>query len=355
MRGRLRTWAAVAFIGTILQVSPALATREQVAAAPLSRLNDLDRRIGDLVRRRGELEQLREDIEFELERAGSRLEESEAEGDRAKGVRLRRLAVLRRQGRLLQAGLLLGPRSRKALRDRQLALGAVVAHDRRLAAHHLDRAGALIAATQQGDTVRRRLNALAESLTALERSLSEGRSNRDALLEAIARDPRIARRAARELQDGRASLVDGLAEQGALPPEMPLALGKGRLPMPVRGEIARSFGDLRKGRWGPSVRNEGIDINAPGGAEVRSVWGGKVSYSDWLPGFGLVVIVDHGQGWHTVYGHLRRSRVAAGVRVAAGDPLGEVGATGTWDSPHLHFEVRQGKAPQDPADWLALR
>lgn len=340
------------------QAAPASASREGLEHRPLTRLNNLDRRIGELVRRRQELDELREDIEFELERAGQRLAKSREEADNGRAVRLRRLAVLRRNGRLLQAGMLLGPRSRRALVDRQFALSAVAAHDRRLAQHHVDESGALAAATQQGDSVRRRLNALAESLSALERSLTEGRADRTALLEAVARDPRIARRATAELQAGRARLAAGFdagAAPAALPPELPLALGKGRLPMPVRGEVVRDFGAQRKGRWGPSVRNEGIDITAPMGAEVRAVWGGKVSFADWLPGFGLVVIVAHGQGWHTVYGHLRDNTVSPGARVAAGDPLGGVGATGTWDAPHLHFEVRQGKAPKDPADWLAVR
>jgi len=334
---------------------------EPDASGPLARLNDLDRRTTDLLRRRRELAQIKEDLEFEMDRAEERRASSQAAGDRVRRTRLRRLAVLHRQGDLIQAGLALGPRTRADLRRRRLALATVLMHDRRLAEHHLNAAGALTSARDQGAAVRRRLNALTDSLTALERSLSDGADRRRALIDAMGSDPRTARKIALEMSAGRRSLAAHVGRDSSQPsveaqiPNLPLVLGKGQLEMPVRGKVVRGYGERRQGRWGPAVRNEGYDIGAPAGSEVRAVWSGEVSFADWLPGFGLVVVLDHGQGWHTVYGHLRAAAVVRGVRVATGDPVGVVGATGTWDAPHLHFEVRRGAVSEDPGDWLAHR
>ena len=342
--------------------TPAHGSRDEFAVAgPLTRLNDLDRRTTDLLRRRQELAQIKEDLEFEMDRAEERRSTSQAAGERVRRTRLRRLAVLHRQGGVLRAGLALGARTRDDLRRRRMALATVLIHDRRLAEHHLNAAGSLASAKDQGAAVRRRLNALGDSLKALERSLTQGVQRRRALIDAMGSDPRTARRAAHELGAGRRSLSAHVGRQEAAPPadasipHLPFALGKGQLEMPVRGKVVRGYGERRKGRWGPPLRNEGYDIGAVAGSEVRAVWSGEVSFADWLPGFGLVVVVNHGQGWHTVYGHLRAAAAVQGVRVATGDPVGIVGATGTWDAPHLHFEVRRGAASVDPGDWLAQR
>lgn len=338
-------------VAAMTLAAPASSAEE--APGPLARLNDLDRGIADLVRRRADLVDLREDLDFELSRAGLRGRQAEAAGERVQRQRLLRLATLHRQGRSLSASIALGPRSVQALRARHLALAAVISHDRQIAEHHLARAGALAAAAEQGDKVRRRLNALTESLNVLEASLASGRADRQALLRSVAEDPRIARQAGRELEDGRRRLSDALGARPMALPDLPFVLGKGRLPMPTPGAIVAAYGERRDGRFGPAVRNEGIDVTAPPGAEVTAVWGGHASFADWLPGYGLVVILDHDQGWHTVYGHLAHASIERGVRVAAGDRLGEVGATGAWGPPRLHFEVRHGTRSEDPADWLA--
>lgn len=115
---------------------------------------------------------------------------------------------------------------------------------------------------------------------------------------------------------------------------------RGLLPLPATGTIERS--------------GRGVDILAPEGAAVRAVADGVVSKVLTIRGFGLVAILDHGDGWHTVYGHGAAFSVAAGERVSSGQVLGTVGDPGATHSPRLHFEVRNAQEAEDPLDWLKV-
>jgi septal ring factor EnvC (AmiA/AmiB activator) len=127
---------------------------------------------------------------------------------------------------------------------------------------------------------------------------------------------------------------------------------RGRLPWPATGQIIGRFGLETHPEWGTQVRNNGIDIKAPEGSAVRSVGDGRVEVSDWLPGYGQSVIVNHGQGFYSIYAHLGSASVTTGTRVAAGQTLGTVGDSGSLKGPCLHFEMRRGREAQNPESWL---
>jgi septal ring factor EnvC (AmiA/AmiB activator) len=88
------------------------------------------------------------------------------------------------------------------------------------------------------------------------------------------------------------------------------------------------------------------------GAPVRAVYGGRVIYADWLPGLGLLTIVDHGEGYMSLYGHNERLYKAVGERVSAGDTLGSAGDSGGSNRPELYFEIRKGGKAVDPRPWF---
>ena len=125
-----------------------------------------------------------------------------------------------------------------------------------------------------------------------------------------------------------------------LVPAAPFERSKGLLPLPARGTITRS--------------GRGIAIAADEGRPIHAVHGGDVARVLWIRGFGNVAIVDHGDGWHTVYGHAREFVVEAGQWVDSGDDIGFVGTTGSLDGARLHFEVRHGRDAVDPLDWLKI-
>jgi murein DD-endopeptidase MepM/ murein hydrolase activator NlpD len=126
----------------------------------------------------------------------------------------------------------------------------------------------------------------------------------------------------------------------------------GSMVRPARGAMTGWWGEGRR-----SHRHSGIDFDGDTGDRVVSAGSGTVAHAGQAPsgyaGYGLVVIVDHGNGVSTLYAHLSRIRVASGQRVAPGDDIGAIGTTGNVTGSHLHFEVRLGGRPVNPAPWVA--
>jgi septal ring factor EnvC (AmiA/AmiB activator) len=128
---------------------------------------------------------------------------------------------------------------------------------------------------------------------------------------------------------------------------------KGKLPWPVQqGRVLARFGQPRAGG---SMRWQGMLIGTERGARVRAPFAGRVAYADWLPGMGLMMVVDHGGGYMSLYGHNEELFRKVGDPVAAGDVIGSVGDTGGHNQPALYFEVRRGRQPVDPEIWLQRR
>ncbi len=131
--------------------------------------------------------------------------------------------------------------------------------------------------------------------------------------------------------------------------EDPFAEHKGRLTWPVAGSLLHDFGQPRvdgKMKW------NGVVLVAPRGREVRAVYHGRVVFADWLAGMGLLVIVDHGDGYLSLYGYNESILKDAGDWVAPGDAIATVGDSGGQKQASLYFEIRKGKSPQNPRQWV---
>lgn len=127
---------------------------------------------------------------------------------------------------------------------------------------------------------------------------------------------------------------------------------KGRLALPARGELVGRFGAPRQDggtTW------KGVFIRAEAGAEVKAVAPGRVVFADWLRGFGNLAIVDHGDGYLSVYGNNEALYKAVGEAVRAGDPIASVGNSGGNPETGLYFELRHLGQPIDPLKWVSLR
>ncbi|WP_332771459.1 MULTISPECIES: murein hydrolase activator EnvC family protein [Pseudomonas] len=124
---------------------------------------------------------------------------------------------------------------------------------------------------------------------------------------------------------------------------------RGKLPWPVNGRLLARFGDARGGddraKW------DGVMIGANPGTQVRAVHGGRVVFADWLRGAGLLVILDHGNGYLSLYGHNQSLLKRAGDIVKAGEAISTVGDSGGQDSSGLYFAIRQQGRPTDPSQW----
>ena len=129
----------------------------------------------------------------------------------------------------------------------------------------------------------------------------------------------------------------------------PFASAKGKLPWPVDGRLVARYGSPRGGdsrtKW------DGVLIGASAGSQVHAVHGGRVVFADWLRGAGLLVILDHGNGYLSLYGHNQSLLKEAGDIVKAGESIATVGTSGGQDTPALYFAIRQQGRPSDPAQW----
>jgi murein DD-endopeptidase MepM/ murein hydrolase activator NlpD len=126
----------------------------------------------------------------------------------------------------------------------------------------------------------------------------------------------------------------------------PPASGSGQFIWPVNGPITSPFGP----RWGSF--HPGIDIGVPYGTPIHAAAAGRIVYCGWESGYGNLVMIDHGGGLATLYGHQSSIAASCGQDVAQGQVIGYVGCTGFCTGPHLHFEVRVNGAPVDPLGYL---
>lgn len=131
--------------------------------------------------------------------------------------------------------------------------------------------------------------------------------------------------------------------------EEPFTALRGRLTWPVAGRLVHDFGQARAGG---GLTWNGVVLAAPRGREVRAVYHGRVVFADWLSGLGLLVIVDHGEGFMTLYGYNETTLKSAGDWVAPGDAIATVGVSGGQLDSGLYFEIRQGTKPVNPRVWV---
>lgn len=151
----------------------------------------------------------------------------------------------------------------------------------------------------------------------------------------------------------QAALEEAKRRRAAIPPPASeFEKLAGRLNWPVRGQIVSRFGIKKHPRFGTVIVNRGIDIAAPMGSDVRAVETGTVVVAQWFLTFGMMVLLDHGGGYYTIYSHLADVYVSFGARVGSGNIIGTVGDTGSLEGPMLHFEILQGQQPVDPLQWL---
>jgi septal ring factor EnvC (AmiA/AmiB activator) len=129
------------------------------------------------------------------------------------------------------------------------------------------------------------------------------------------------------------------------------ALKVGGLGWPLSGSLLARFG----GRMPDGRSSSGVLIGAPTGSTVTAVADGSVVFSEWMTGYGLILIIDHGNGYMSLYAHNESLLRDAGDKVRRGDAVAKVGTSGGQGAPALYFELRRNGQPVDPSSWLQRR
>lgn len=158
-----------------------------------------------------------------------------------------------------------------------------------------------------------------------------------------------------QLQINEQALLKAIEEAERIAQQRPVSLSglaklKGKLLLPTAGKLRDMFGQVRQGQ----VKWKGVLFSGNTGSPVRAIHDGKVLYADWLRGFGLVTVVDHGDGYMSLYGHNQALLKQAGDEVQSGDTIALVGQSGGQSSPNLYFEIRHKGRAISPKEWLKI-
>ena len=203
--------------------------------------------------------------------------------------------------------------------------------------------------------LRRLQGSLDVRLDFLREQATLARAQQEALEEVVGSikgEAELARRMVRELEQADADLGQVLQDMHEGPATSGFGALKGKLPYPAPGVIEVGFGRVVNPRFNTVTVQKGVDIRAPAGAPVQAVAEGTVAYAGWLRGYGNLLILDHGGGYHSLLAHLAQVLPQVGDRVAAGAHVGEVGDTGSLKGAYLYFEIRRAGQAVDPAPWL---
>ena len=202
------------------------------------------------------------------------------------------------------------------------------------------------------------LKALEVDQLSQRKKLNDVRSERSTILakleqqigseqEELARLKGKAARLEKLLEDLENALAD-------LPPEgtfnQPFSSMQGKLQLPVNGSISARFGQSK----GTGIFWEGIFVDAQEGSIVQSIFPGRVAFADWLRGFGLLLILDHGDGYMSLYSHNQMLYKQVGEWVNAGETIAQVGSSGGLKKTGLYFEIRHNGEPHNPLIWCKV-
>ncbi len=264
-----------------------------------------------------------------------------------------RLRAVMRLGPSADVTLLLGASSMRELLWTRHVLRRVAAEDAALVSQVTARRAALLAERNHlvdlQQTLARENSLLADARNAARAT----RDARAASLNALAMQKGAAQRRIDELQHNRRRLKDLLDELPVGHTATGFAARRGRLGWPTTGTVEVPYGPRVDPQSGVETLHSGVSIVAPLGQKVVAVSRGRVVHAGWLRGFGQLLILDHGEGFHSLLAHLSRITVQAGDDVAEGDVVAFVGDSESLAGPRLYFELRAKGRPVDPQKWLA--
>lgn len=181
--------------------------------------------------------------------------------------------------------------------------------------------------------------------------ISEQRKEISKLKRDESRLARLVERLGKIIRHSAPSQLDNSKLPDASLDRNPFAALKGRMSLPVKGVVANRFGATRES----GVQWKGLFIRSAAGQEVRAVARGRVVFADWLRGFGNIIIVDHGNGYMSLYGYNESLLKQVGDMVHGGDAIASVGNSGGNGESGLYFELREQGRPLDPLQWVSVK
>jgi murein hydrolase activator len=337
------------------------ATREQ--SKVLSEMELIDKKISLFNQKSGELKRQQALIQSQIRSLEQEINKLKARLDQQKQVLAQRLRVRYEMGEVGTLEVLFSSQQISDLVLRDEYLGRVYEMDRQLISQY--QAGLLELDRKKSELSEKQVE-LEANLQAAGWTVDQLASEKDGknkMLDKVKQEKETHLAAISELEEAERSLEDQFKkiEQSekkkkprALPnrPEVVNAPPLNKFCMPVSGKVEEKFGPRIDPKFGTQTMHKGVDIDARPGAPVRAVASGQVAYADWFRGYGNLVIIDHNNGYYTLYAHLERMDKSPGDEVKKGQVVGTVGDTGSLKGPFLYFELRFHTQAMDPENYL---
>jgi septal ring factor EnvC (AmiA/AmiB activator) len=209
----------------------------------------------------------------------------------------------------------------------------------------------------QMEVLRKELEANKRDVSKKMQELQLERTRKDKLLASIRQKRSSYERMIKELRESSRQLREMIKrlEKKKLPTSVVakrFRSMKGRLPWPVNGKVLVPFGRYRDPKFNIPLFKNGIEIKAKHGEVARAISSGRVVFADWFKGYGQLLIINHGGGYHSLYGYLSEIFYKTGDIIRRGEAIGKVGESGLLNVPALYFEIRYKGKPLDPLQWL---
>lgn len=356
---------------------------EAVVSTELREINrSLEQKESDL----GRLDRDLHTVESSLDKTGREITTVTEDANRKKQEIMRRLSSLYKAGEIGTMRMFFSSESLPRMAENTRYMKAVVEHDKKIFAEYnqkieqlrvlknsLERDASKKERVKQNIAQKKReieqekskkasyLTKVRNDRASYEASLKELNANAARLqsmmarLEALSRrklSSRHAKPAAR--QAVKPGAKPKLQQTEELPPvaDRGFASQRGRMSMPVRGQIIETYGKHKNPEFDSWTFSKGLSISAAAGTEIRSIYEGTVIFADYFKGFGNMVIVDHGGGYFSLYAHASRIIKRVGAEVAKNDAVATVGELDSLKGPLLYFEIRYQGRPLDPAGWV---
>jgi septal ring factor EnvC (AmiA/AmiB activator) len=348
----------------------------KVEAVVSTELQEINR---DLVQKESDLGRLDRDlkgVESSLDRTGREIIRVTDEANRKKQEIERRLASLYKAGELGALRMFFSAESFPQMAENIRYMHSILDNDKRIFAEYdqkivelrklkvdLERDAAKKSRLKEGIAVKKLeieqekskkaayLVKVRQDRTSYEKSLKELQANAARLQTMLERLDALSRRKLSSRHEKPGSKLKPLAELPPVP-DRGFSSQKGRMSLPVRGEIIETFGKHKHPDFNSYTFSKGVSISAGAGSDIKSIYDGSVIFADYFKGYGNMVIIDHGGGYFSLYAHASKILKKVGADVARNETVATVGDTDSSRGPLLYFEIRHQGKPVDPAGWV---
>jgi len=236
----------------------------------------------------------------------------------------------------------------------------VVLYEHRMINNYKESLESLNQKEKQLKSLKAELTKNKERVYAEEEALAQKMKNKETLLVSVRKEEGSYKKMLKELKDASDRLLEIIREsekeeKAETFTGKSLSSFKGKLPWPVDGKVAIPYGSQKDPQFNTPIFRSGAYIRADDNAYAKAVYNGKVVFAEWFKGYGQLVIVNHGDGYHTLYGSLSEIFTKVGDIIKGQQAVGRVGNSGILNSPGLYFELRYKGKPLDPLQWLKKR